>query len=251
MTDPYFMQSLARGLSVIRAFGCGRSKLTGTEVAAITGLSRAAARRCLHTLRVLGYAETHDGVFELTPAVLALGQSYRNRGSIATVSQPVIERVAEQLQESTGVAVLDGDEVVFVARAASRRILSVEIAVGGRLPAACTASGRVLLAHADRGQRTRFLTRVKLTAYTPRTIVDKRALRLEIERVRDQGYAVVDQELELGLRSVAVPIHAVDGAVVGAVNMGVQAGRIETRTMVRDFVPVLTAAATEIGRTAS
>ena len=244
--DPYFMESLARGLSVIRAFGGNRPRLTGAEVAAITGLSRAAARRCLHTLTVLGYAQAVDGGFELTPAVLTLGHAYPGSGSLTRTVQPILERVQAQLQESCAVAVLDGDDVVFVARAAARRILSVEITVGSRLPAAVTASGRVILAWADEALRSRYLTRVRLARHTPHTLVDKKGLRLELDRVRAQGYAVVDQELELGLRSIAVPIVRRDGVVQAALNLGVQAARVEARAL-RDFVPVLKSAAADIG----
>jgi IclR family pca regulon transcriptional regulator len=246
-SDPYFMESLARGLAVIRAFGQGRARLTGAEVAAMTGVSRAAARRCLHTLTVLGYAQPSNGGYELTPAVLTLGQAYPGSGSLTRAAQPVLERVQEQLQESCAVAILDGDDVVFVARAAARRILSVEISVGSRLPAAVTASGRVMLAAAGEAVRARFLARARLSAHTPRTIVDRKGLRAELDRARAQGYAIVDQELELGLRSIAVPIVRRDGAVQAALNVGVQAARIDARTMQRDFVPVLKSAATEIG----
>ena len=245
-SDPYFMESLSRGLSVIRAFGGERPQLSGADVAAITGLSRAAARRCLHTLTVLGYASTANGLYELTPAVLTLGQAYLGSASLATVAQPVLERVSSQLEEATAVAVLDGNDVVFVARASARRILVVEVSVGGRLPAACTASGRVLLASASEARRNRFLSRVKLTRHTPHTIVDRKQLRLELERVRSDGYAVIDQELELGLRSMAVPIHRADGMAIAAINIGVQAGRVDLKTMQRDLLPVLKAAARDI-----
>ena len=246
--DPDFMESLARGLSVIKAFGHGKRRLSGAEVAAITGLSRAAARRCLHTLAVLGYATAADGAFELTPAVLLLGQTYVGPASVATVAQPVLERLSARLQESTGVAVLDREDIVFVARAAARRILSVEVSVGGRLPAAHTASGRILLAHTDQPLRAALLSKLKLRRLTPRSIADRGDLEQELERVRTQGYSVVDQELELGLRSMAVPIRRHDGAVLAALNVGVQAARIDVRAMLRDFRPQLQAAAAEIGR---
>lgn len=244
-TDPDFMESLARGLSVIRAFGGGRGRLTCAEAAAITGLSRAAARRCLHTLTVLGYARSRDGSYELTPAVLRLGQSCLGPATLASVAQPVLERLSEEIREATGVAVLDGDDIVFLARASARRILSVAVSIGSRLPAACTASGRVLLAHAEPAVLARFLSRAKLPRQTARTITDRRELRAEIERVRVQGYALVDQELELGLRSLAVPILR-PGGTVAALNVGVQAGRVDVRAL-RELVPVLSAAAQEIG----
>lgn len=241
--DPYFMESLARGLSVIRAFGDGRTQLSGAEVAAITGLSRASARRCLHTLSVLGYATVHDGAYALTPGVLALAQAYLGTDSLASVAQPILDRVSEEIQEATAVVVLDGDEVVYLARASARRILSVAVSVGSRLPAAWTASGRVLFAFGDPAATARMVARARLARLTPRTIVDRKELRAEIDRVRTQGYAIVDQELEMGLRSMAVPIRTPDGAPVAAVNVGVQAGRVDTRTLQRDILPVLEAAA--------
>lgn len=243
------MESLARGLAVIRAFGAERRQLTGADVSGITGLSRAAARRCLHTLSRLGYATSANGAFELTPAVLTLAQTYLGSASVGTIAQPILERLSDQLQESTGVAVLDGDDVVFVARAATRRILSVEVSIGSRLPAAHTASGRILVAHEEDDARARYLARVKLVRRTPRSIVDRRELRAELERVRAQGFAIVDQELEKGLRSMAVPIRRREtGAVVAALNVGMQAGRFDLRTMQRDFAPVLEQAAADIGR---
>ena len=244
--DPYFMESLSRGLSVIRAFGGERPQLSGADVAAITGLSRAAARRCLHTLTVLGYATSSNGLFELTPAVLTLGQAYLGSASLASIAQPVLERVTAQLEEASAVAVLDGDEIVFLARAAARRILTVEVSVGSRLPAAATASGRILLACASDARRARFLSRVKLARHTPHTIVDRKQLRLELERIRADGYALIDQELELGLRSMAVPIHRADGMAVAAINVGVQAGRVDLKTMQRDVLPVLKGAARDL-----
>ena len=245
--DPDYMLSLARGLSVIRAFADGRPHLTVADAARITGMSRAAARRCLYTLSVLGYAASIDGAYTLTPAVLALGYTYIGSTSLARVAQPVLERVSDQLHESSSVAVLDGEEIVYVARAAARRILAISLEVGSRLPAACTSMGRVLLAAADADERARFLRRVKLPRYTARTITDKAALAAELDAVRAQGYAVVDQELELGLRSCAVPIARRDGTVVAALNVGAHAARADATTLRREIVPLLRKAADEIG----
>jgi PcaR/PcaU/PobR family beta-ketoadipate pathway transcriptional regulator len=173
--DPDFMLSLARGLAAIRAFGGGASQLSVADVARIAGLSRASARRCLHTLSVLGYATAAGGRYELTPSILTLGQAYLSSTSVARVAQPVLERVSDELHESSSVAVLDGDEIVYVARAAARRILAISLEVGSRLPAACTSMGRVLLAAQDPDERARVLRRVKLPRYTARTITDKAA----------------------------------------------------------------------------
>ncbi len=249
-SDPDFMLSLARGLAVIRAFGEGKPQLSIREIALATGFSRAAARRCLHTLMTLGYATGAGGVFELTPATLSLASNYLGSTSIARLSRPVLERVSSQLHESSSVAVLDGDDIVYVARAAVNRILSIGLAVGSRLPAPCTSMGRVLMAHLDEAARARMLARVKLTRHTPRTIVDKTEFRAELDRIRVHGYAVVDQELELGLRSLAVPILGTGRRVVAAINVGVHAGRADRQTLQREFLPVLQKAAAEIGAAA-
>jgi IclR family pca regulon transcriptional regulator len=240
------MLSLARGLSTIRAFGDGRSQLTVSDVARLTGLSRASARRCLHTLTVLGYAAASNGRFELTPAMLTLGQAYLSSVTVARAAQPILERVSDELHESSSVAVLDGDEIVYIARAAARRILSISLQVGSRLPAACTSMGRVLLAAGDRDTRARFLRRAKLRRYTEHSITDKQQLAEELDRVQAQGYAIVDQELELGLRACAVPIARGDGTVVAALNVGAHASRADAATLERDFLPIMRRAAAEI-----
>lgn len=245
--DPDFMLSLARGLAAIRAFGGGVSQLSVADVARIAGLSRASARRCLHTLSVLGYAAGSNGRYELTPSILTLGQAYLSSMSVARVAQPVLERVSDELHESSSVAVLDGDEIVYVARAAARRILAISLEVGSRLPVVCTSMGRVLLASQDAEERARVLRRVKLPRYTERTITDKGALAAELDAVRAQGYAIVDQELELGLRSCAVPIARRDGTVVAAINVGAHAARLDAAALRREVVPLLKRAAEEIG----
>jgi len=240
------MQSLARGLDVLRAFGGGRAQLSIGDVARVTGLSRAAARRCLYTLTTLGYATSADGRYELTPAVLSLGHGYLSSTAVARVAQPILERVSDTLHESSSLAVLDRDEIVYIARAATRRILSIGLAVGSRLPAACTSMGRVLLACADDATRARYLARVTLVKHTPRTIVDKDELATELARVRAAGHAIVDQELELGLRSLAVPVRGSNRTVIAAINVGVHAGRTDKQTLLREFLPVLQRAAAEI-----
>jgi IclR family pca regulon transcriptional regulator len=251
--DPDFMMSLARGLAVMRALADEGPRLSIGDVARITKVSRPAAGRCLHTLEVLGYASPANGGFELTPMVMSLASNYLAAapsqfgvGAIAHIAQPVLERVSKQLNESASLAVLDDDDIVYLARAAAQRILSVELAVGSRLPAACTSMGRVLLAHLSDDLRARYLSRVKLHPYTPHTIVNKPRLRAELDKVRAQGYAIVDQELEIGLRSVAVPVRRPDGAVVAAVNAGVHVARADSQTLLREFLPVLQRASRDI-----
>jgi len=246
--DPDYMLSLARGLSVIRAFGDGRAALSVGEVSKRTGLSRAAARRCLHTLAVLGYAQAQEGAYVLTPAVLALGQAYLGSAPVARVAQPVLERVSEQLHESCSLAVLDDDDIVYLARASARRILSIGLSVGSRLPAVHTSMGRVLVAALPEAKRTRYIETLPLVRHTPKTIVDRRAFRAELARVAAQGFAIVDEELELGLRSIAVPVTRSDGTVVAAINVGAHAARLDVRALERDVLPVLRSAAAEIAR---
>ena len=241
------MLSLARGLGVIEAFGRGRTLLTIADAARLTGLSRAAVRRCLYTLSTLGYATGVNGAYALTPKILTLGYAYLGSTPVARVAQPVLERVSERLHESSSLAVVVGDDIVYLARAATQRILSIGLSVGSRLPADCTSMGRVLLAFAPDADRARYLGRVKLVRHTPRTIVDKSDLRTELDRVRAAGFAMVDQELELGLRSIAVPVRRHDATVVASINVGVHAGRVDARTLTRDYLPVLQEAADEIG----
>jgi IclR family pca regulon transcriptional regulator len=198
-------------------------------------------------LTVLGYATTNaDGRYELTPGILTLGQAYLTSTNIARVAQPVLERVSDTLNESSSVAVLDNEEIVYVARAATRRILSINLAVGSRLPAACTSMGRVLLAALAPEVRARFVKRVRLRQYTDRTITDRHELSAELETVARQGFAIVDQELEPGLRSCAVPIARPDKVVVAALNVGVHASRAEAASLARDVLPILRRAAGEI-----
>jgi IclR family pca regulon transcriptional regulator len=245
--DPDFMLSFARGLSAIRAFGEGKSELTVADVARLTGLPRASARRCLHTLTVLGYATTTaGGRYELTPTILTLGQAYLSSTTIARIAQPVLERVSDTLNESSSVAVLDDEEIVYIARAATRRILSVNLFVGSRLPVACTSMGRVLLAALEPDTRAKFVKRVKLRQYTERTLTDRHALAAELDKVARQRFAIVDQELEPGLRSCAVPIARPDGLVVAALNVGVHASRADISSLTRNVLPILRRAAEDI-----
>ena len=245
-SDPNFMLSLARGLAVIRAFDETDAALPVAEIARRASMSRAAARRCLYTLERLGYAGGANGAYELTPKVLMLGNAYLASTRVARAAQPVLESVSERLQESCSLSVLDGTDIVYVARAAMRRILSIGISVGTRLPAYCTSMGRVMLASLDDKEQVALLSRIDLKAQTPRTITDRQALRTELRRVRTAGFALVDQELEIGLRSIAVPVRSRD-TVVAAINVGVHAARVDLRTMTRQYVPVLREAAERIG----
>ena len=214
-----FVQSLARGLAVIAAFDAEHPSMTLSETARRASMSRAAARRFLRTLEQLGYVRSDGRAFALTPQVMRLGFAYLSSQTLPDVAQPHLRALAEQVHESTSVAVLDGDDIVYVARRATRRIMNVAIGVGTRFPAYATSMGRVLLAGFTDAELDTFLARAPLERLTPSTMHQPTQLRAEIERVRQQGYAVVDQELELGLRSLAVPIHDGQGAVIAAANI--------------------------------
>lgn len=244
--DPNFMQSLARGLEVLGVFQHARPGLSVSEVATLAKISRAAARRCLHTLAVLGYARAHEGSYKLTPKALSLGYAYLSASPVVRVAQPVLEEVSTRLHESCSMTVLDGDEIVYVARAATKRIISVGLSVGSRLPAYCTAMGRVLLAYSTHADIDGYFQRVPLVRQTPHTITEVALLRRELQQIRAAGHALVDQELELGLRSIAVPVRQSDGRAVAAINVGAQAARVDLATMTQTYLPILRAAAEQI-----
>jgi IclR family transcriptional regulator, pca regulon regulatory protein len=244
--DGAFVQSLERGLLVVRALSSPEPQAL-SDVARTTGLSRAAARRFLLTLEQLGYVRQARGRFALTPRVLELGYAYLSSLTLPEVAQPHLERLVGEVQESSSVSLLDGDDVVYVARVATRRIMSVTISVGTRFPAYATSMGRVLLAALPDDEVDAKLSRADLRKLTARTIISAEDLHDEIERVRRQGYAIVDEELEAGLRSIAAPIHDSAGVVTAAVNLSVQASRATVADMKRRLLPPLrdTAAAIE------
>ena len=246
-SDPNFMTSLARGLAVVRAFTGSAPQLTIAEAAKISGLPRAAARRCLYTLEHLGYVGSDSRRFFLRPKILALGYGYMSSTPLAATLQPVLERVSETIHESCSGAVLDDDEIVYIARAATKRIMSVNLNVGSRLPAYCTSMGRVLLAALPRPELDDYLNRVRLKPFTERTITSREGLRRALDQVREKGYAVVDQELEVELRSIAVPVRNSSGAVVAAMNLSAQAARVSRREMESRFLSSLRSAADEVG----
>jgi len=237
---PHFVRSFERGLAVIRAFGADRPELTLSEVARACDLTRAAARRFLLTLADLGYVRTDGRMFRLTPRVLELGYAYLSGFTLPDIAQPHLEQLADQVQESSSLCVLDGDAIVYVARVPTRRIMTVTITVGTRFPAHVTSVGRVIHAHLPDEEFDARLARAELRPLTGRSIVSVDALRAELRRVRRQGYAIVDQELEEGLRSVAAPVRDRDGEVV-AVNIPVHASRNSLDSVRRDLLPHLLA----------
>ena len=245
----YFVQSLQRGLEVIRAFDADARELTLSDVARRTGLSRAAARRFLLTLVDLGYVRTDARYFSLSPRVLELGYAYLSSLSLPEIAEPHLERLASEVHESSSVSVLDGDEIVYVGRVPTSRIMRVSINVGTRFPAYATSMGRVLLAALPPEELEARLRKIKLERLTPHTVRTKKALREAIERARDEGFATVDQELEEGLRSAAAPIADAQGRVA-ALNVSVHASRTGMEVLRESFVPKVLATARAIERDA-
>lgn len=246
LTDPSFMTSLARGLAVVRAFSDSRKPQTIAQISQKTGIPRAAVRRCLYTLQQLGYVEAELNNFSLRPKVLTLGYSYLSSTPLTVSSQPCLNSISRELGESSSLAVLDDGEVLYVARAAATRVMSVALNTGSRLPAYCTSLGRVMLAHLPPAELDAYFTRTKLRAMTERTVVNQKRLREILAGVRRDGYAVNDEELELGLRSISVPVRGASGQVLAALNVGAQAGRVSVERMKHEFLPVLLRSAQEL-----
>ena len=247
--DPNFMTSLARGLAVIRGFSQQRRKMSIAQLSLRTGIPRAAVRRCLYTLEKLGYVGAEDGgAFALRPQILSLGHAYLSSVPLVMAAQPILDQVSATTHESCSLAIMDGDEILYVARSSSsKRIMSIDLGVGSRLPAHCTSMGRVLLAHLADDELSTFLRRVKLAPYTNRTIVSKEQLARTLAGVREAGFAIVDEELEIGLRSIAVPVKDYRGRVAAAINISVQAQRVSSPEMETIFLPPLRKAADELG----
>jgi IclR family transcriptional regulator, pca regulon regulatory protein len=246
--DGDFVQSLERGLSVIRAFDADHPKLTLSEVAAATGLSRAAARRFLHTLVRLGYMHNNNGRFSLRPRILELGYAYLSSLSLPEVAMPHLEELVEQVRESSSVSELDGEDVVYIARVPTKRIMTVAISVGTRFPAYATSMGRVLLSDMPEEWIDAYLAQVSLHHFTGHTITSPGGLRQELRKIKTRGWALVDQELEEGVRSIAAPIRDADGKAIAAVNISTHAGRRTLDGIVADLLRPLLATAERIER---
>jgi IclR family pca regulon transcriptional regulator len=241
-----FVQSLERGLAVIRAFDADHPELTLSEVARATGLTRAAARRFLHTLVELGYVRNEGRAFSLRPRILELGYAYLSSLGLSDVTMPHMETLVATVHESSSVSVLDGGEIVYVARVPTRRIMTVVINLGTRFPAYATSMGRVLLAAQSDDWLNGYLASVRLTPLTPKTVTDPARLRAELLRIRKQGWALVDEELEEGLRSIASPIHGPDGGVLAAINVSAPARQGDIERLRKELLPRLLETAAKI-----
>ena len=246
--DPNFMTSLARGLIVIQAFTQQSPQMTISQLSVKTGLSRAAVRRCLYTLTKLGFAGAEDGSrYSLRPRMLTLSHTYTTSNTLSTAAQPILERMSATHHESFSVATLDGEDIVYIARTQVNRVMAVDLHIGSRLPAYCTSMGRVLLAYLPTEQLEHYLAKVVLTPHTTRTVNSIEKLRLVLRNVRRNGYALVDQEYEVGLRSLAVPVYAPSGRVVATLNLSGNAPRLSVLEMQSRYLTPLRNAANELG----
>lgn len=247
--DPNFMASLARGLAVIRAFTQQRRTLTIAQLSQRTAIPRAAVRRCLYTLSMLGYVGSEEGrTYALRPRILALGHAYLSSTPLVYAVQPLLDQITSVLHESSSLAVLEGEDILYIARSSTTtRLMSIDLGIGSRLPAYCTSMGRVLLAGLATVDLDLYLSRAKLVKLTTKTVSTADELKAVLNVVRRDGYAVVDQELEIGLRSIAVPVSDRDGRSVAAINVGTQSSRVSVAEMESRFLPSLGAAAHELG----
>jgi IclR family transcriptional regulator, pca regulon regulatory protein len=241
-----FVQSLQRGLSVINSFSREHPHQTLSEVAGRTGLTRATSRRVLLTLSELGYVNQNGRAFSLTPKVLDLGYSFLSSFRVVEVAQPSMERLVDDVHESSSMAVLDGGEIVYVARVPTSRIMTIALALGSRLPAYPTSMGRVLLSGLSDDELDEYLLTTTLETLTVNTTTSRRALRSIVTKVRTDGFALVDQELEEGVRSIAAPIINSRGDVIAAMNVSCHASRVDVDRMMDEFQPRLLQAAAEI-----
>ena len=242
-----YVQALQRGFAVIKAFSATAPSLTMAEVAQRAGLARTVARRYLFTLAELGCIQEHDGRFTLTPKVLDLGFTYLSTMSVATIAQPTMERVVADLHESCSLSVLDGHEIVYVARVAAKRIMSINLVVGSRLPAHATSMGKILLAHLPAKQLDAFLGG-ELERRSPKTMCDPDQLRAALDQARCQGWALADEESEEGIRSVAAPVWEHGGRVAAAINVSAHASRVSKAELCEHHLPILLDAARAISR---
>ncbi|MBW8786850.1 MAG: IclR family transcriptional regulator [Rhizobium leguminosarum] len=239
MRETDFVSGFARGLKVIEAFGETRQRLSIAEAAKLTELDRATVRRSLLTLAELGYADYDGKFFTLTPKILRLGHAYLSATPLPALLQPHLDHLSEKAGQSASASVLDGTDIVYIARASQRRVMSINLTTGSRLPAYCASMGRVLLAALAESEARAILARSELKQNTPNTKTDPDELIAEFRRVRTEGYAIIDQELEIGLCSIAVPIDNDRGETLAAINIGAPAALVPAAEMKERYLPLL------------
>jgi IclR family pca regulon transcriptional regulator len=241
-----FVRSVDRAFAILRAFGRETPTLTLSQVAERTGLTRASARRFLLTFEALGYVGSDQRRFFLRPRVLDIGFAYLSSVPIFDIVESHMEAMVQQVQESSSASVLDGTDVIYTVRVPTKRIMSVQIEVGTRLPAYATSMGRALLAALGPAQLQEFFDQVRMRKLTASTVTSERGLRQVLAKVRQQGWCLVDQELEVGVRSIAVPLHDAAGKVFAAMNISTNATRVPEERLVGEFLPLLRATAAAI-----
>jgi IclR family pca regulon transcriptional regulator len=234
-----FVESLDRGLRLLQAFGERAAPMTLSEAATAAGLPRATARRILFTLQHGGYVTSDGKLFALTPHVLTFAGSYLRSNQIVAVLQPTLDHIAVAAQEISSLAVLDGDDVVFIARGSPTRMFSGGVDIGYRLPCFCTAVGRAMLGRLGDAELKARLAAMQRGALTPQTVTDPKKLLAAIAADRARCYALVDREAEPHFRSIAVPVRRYDGTIAAAINIGAHVDRISTEEMVKRFLPLL------------
>ncbi|WP_067707147.1 IclR family transcriptional regulator C-terminal domain-containing protein [Erwinia sp. ErVv1] len=245
--DPNFMTSLARGLEVLQTFRPEHPRQTVARISEITHLHRAVVRRCLYTLAALGFVYSDDNRhYQLLPRVLTIGHAYLHSSGLAKQAQIALDYLSQQINHSCSVATLDGDSILYIARASVSRIMKIDLGRGSRLPAYATSMGLVLLSELPDAELEAYLNRVQLSAFTPHTLTDKALLREELIKIKSQGYAINDQQLEIGLRSMAVPMHSARGKVVAAMNVGTHVSQTSSAELKEVFLPKLQRAAMEL-----
>ena len=246
--DPDFVTGLARGLAVLLALSDRRRHMSTAQIARRTGIPRAAARRALHTLELLGFAAGDDAHrYYLRPRVLSFSHAYLSASPLVVLAQPILDRLGESQREACSVAILDGDEIVYLARSASSRIMSPRLNVGRRLPAYCTSIGHVSLAHLPQSELDAYLARVKFYPYTEHTITSRERLLEVLEAVRENGYGFADQQMERRLCTLAVPIHDSAGHYVAGMNVILQGRLLSAGDMTSQYFRPLHEAALELG----
>lgn len=234
-----FVESLDRGVRLLQVFGTIGGAATLSDLARAADLPRATARRILFTLEHGGFVTSDGKLFMLTPRVLTLAASYLQSSQVVTVLQPVLDRIALAAQEISSLAVLDGDEVVFIARGSPTRVFSAGLDIGYRLPAFCTSVGRVMLGQFDDGDLAARIAAMRREPMTPHTVTDPKRLLACVCGDREQGYSLVDREAEPHFRSISVPVRRYDDVIVGAINMGAHVDRVSTAEMIERFLPLL------------
>lgn len=234
-----FVESLDRGLRLLQCFGAAPGPMTLSDLARAAELPRATARRMLFTLQRGGFVSGDGKLFSLTPHVLTLAASYLRSSQLVTVLQPVLDRIATAAQEISSLAVLDGDDVVFIARGAPSRVFSGGLEIGYRLPAFCTSVGRTMLGQLDDADLAARLNAMTREPLTPQTVTDPKALLARIVADRAQGYALVDREAEPHFRSISVPVRRYDGVIVAGINMGAHVDRVPAQELIDRFLPLL------------